>query len=440
MKKMQLKDKKISKFKRIFFCLTISLPALSLFALTSCSNSNAFYIANFQSYMNPALIKDISSQYNNVNFRYFSTNEDLERQFENYYDMAIPSAYLMAKQAQMGLLEKIDWSLFNITYNSKFISNSTEALQLFTIPTQEVLTKVYDITGDGIPDNLLDYGVPYFIQDFILGYKGDKINFSSANPTWADIMTYFSGKVGTNNTYNRIGLIDDFRSIYSIPRVMETALTGSPNVNPPQNNISIAEFQNTYKLLTDYFHPNAFLLNSDSGFILNDFANPKGSDVGIMYNGDLLYSVQGGDEGYSFDPTKVDLVKPQNTLVVLDLMVINKKTKNKSLAYDLLKKITLEGIGNGQDIKTKQNDSYVYGPMLNFSYVQYTSPLKEIDDFVLNGSFFQDNLTDITLEPLCKKIYRINENPSIQNMFEVNISDLQKSNMNYAYTFQKGFF
>ena len=53
------------------------------------------------------------------------------------------------------------------------IKNSKEARNLFTPGVHPILLG-YDVDGDGVKDNLLHYAIPYFSQDFILGYKTEK--------------------------------------------------------------------------------------------------------------------------------------------------------------------------------------------------------------------------------------------------------------------------
>lgn len=494
---------KIKKFLKKFFFVTPCLFLTTASAI-SCSSTNQFYIANFESYMSEDLMTSIEEEYGNVNFRTYATNEDLERNFTKNYDIAIPSVYLVAKMANNGMLEVIDWSKFNLykldengfATNEK-IKTAADALTLFTKQTQKILTSVYYLKDFPNPEDggLLNYCVPYFLQDFIFTYKSDvQYDFSSSpNYQWNQIIDYVSKITGTNNQINRIAMIDDFRSIYSIPRLMqtngETVNPGNPiiNENPdtplkpiPNQTYSISVFEKTFNYLKDAFtNKNSFLLNSDSGTILNDFASINGSDAGIMYNGDVLYAFQGGDnyssdESFSewlkhyFSGESLDLqiARPQKTLMVLDAMVINKNSKNKQEAYDIVKRVALEGSDKSLYLNQQENeynynsiievdnqDAYVYGPMINFDYVQYTSPLKSIYNFVDNsltkfetiGGYFTDLYSHLVDENILNEnqysnyikslvdVFRIPYEPSNTNMLEQNLSDINKSNMYYAF-------
>lgn len=431
--------------------LLVSLTPIGF--LISCGNNNDFYFANFESYMNPTLMQELKSEYDNLNFRSFSTNEDLERSFVRNYDVAVPSLYLMVKQAQLGLLEKIDWKRFNLNQLDSTgqetaipITNADDALTLFSEGIQVVLNGIYDIDGDGLPDNILEYGVPYFFQDFVLGYKGEKQTISpTTNTSWKQIIDFFGGKVGQDKPYNKIAMIDDYRTVYSIPRIIQTDVMGSTvSVNPPSGKISIDEFQKTYEILSNRFASNSFLLNSDSGLILNNFANPAGSDVAIMYNGDFLYALQGGDEFDPFEVNEINFIRPDKTLFALDVMVINKNTKNLDEAYDIVKRVGLQGSDKPDLIsETNVDDEYVNGPMLNFDYVQYTSPLRAIDSYVLDDSAdgYFSYLNNDELAKLCREVFQIKTvTTNDKDLFEKNLDDLQKSNMYYAYVREKSKF
>ncbi len=462
----------LKKFNKIITLIpTILLAGVLPTTLYSCSNSQAFYFANFESYMSPTLMDRLKKEVDNINFRYYGTNENLERSFDRNYDVAIPSTYLVAKLAGAGKLQKIDWNKFGLSYVDSLgsviqVTNADLALNLFTQDVQSILTNIYDINGDGKQDNsdnLLNYGIPYFLQDFIIGYKGHEISQLKSNsnyiPTWEDILSFFGPRVGRKKEYNKIAMIDDYRTIYSIPRLIES--NGS-QVNPSKSNtiISINEFENTYSYLSKYFsEQNSFLLNSDSGIILNNFANKKGADSGIMYNGDLLYAMLGGDE-YSEDLTsspfyvseneelKSHYIRPKQTLVALDMMVINKNTKHLDTAYDLINKVALEGVSSNDSIWEEDNNgNYVYGPMVNFDYILYTSPLQKIHNYVMNGDNpsdpnnnyrYFDYLFDYgfssSFVEMCMEIFNIQTHPTPDNMIEKNLSELNKSNMFYGYS------
>jgi len=74
------------------FLLATICCGIFLFSLTSCSSSNKIRFGNFESYMSHDLMDQLHDQYN-IEFMYYSTNEDIETKFPNYYDIAVPSTY-----------------------------------------------------------------------------------------------------------------------------------------------------------------------------------------------------------------------------------------------------------------------------------------------------------------------------------------------------------
>lgn len=446
--------------KIILFFFSIFAFMFPVF-LSSCSFNNQIYFANFESYISPDLMEELEGEFKNLKFRFYDTNETLERNFTRNYDIATPSSYIVQKFIDENKIAKIEWDRFNLTYfdentqQEKKVNNSNDALNLFNEDIQSILKQNFIKTGV----DLLDYAVPYFAQDFVLGYKNEKIPEPLGGWTWDHIANYFGDNVGKNKKYNKIVMIDDYRSVYSIPRLIETKNDLQPSVNlggSPNDIHSIDSFKKTYNNFFGKFkNKNSFLLNSDSNNVLNDFTSEKGSDVGIMYNGDLLFSVLGGDEFPDPEDNpffndedneenfNVHFIRPNNTLMALDMLVINKNSKHIDDSHEIIKKIALEGSSYGEDItKTvdDEDESYYYGPMKNFDYILYTSPLKKIYDHVVDKddgyfSYLIDGEKPYSqaFVDFCIEIFDSFKTTS-KNMIEKNLSDINKSNMYYAFS------
>ena len=444
----------------IFFSLSLSSLVTPTF-LSSCSTDNGFYMANYESYINDDLLNGLennlySSTINegsntlkvnidNFNFRTYSTNEDLERNFTTNYDVAIPSDYLAAKYANEGKILPLDWSKFNLYKLDKYgnrtnekIRNAYDALTLFTPHVREELQS-YDLTiafkNDNISEQdqkagLLNYCVPYFAQDVLMGYNSKTDWGFNGNTDWETIVSKLGEKINNRNVA-RASVVDDFSTLYSVARLIETnnktANAGDPieenfGSTPYTGNLSISEAINTLsKMFNKHSRKNAFLFNSDSNILLNDFAQ-NGSQAIIAYNGDLLFAMQGGDS-YSFstdqsqfeswlksrfngDTFNLRIVRPPKNLTVLDCMVINKeravKKNHINESYAVIKKICLEGsdeslydsnnknkYSDGESpliVKTDENDEYINGPAMNFDYTNYSSPLLTLNAYILNSS------------------------------------------------------
>ncbi|MDE5841602.1 MAG: hypothetical protein K2H11_01345, partial [Malacoplasma sp.] len=445
-------------------------------SIVSCSSSQSFYLANYESYISDNLLSELENEFSSSNFNYrtYSTNEDLERNFLTNYDVAIPSLYLAAKYANEGKLLPIDWESFELhqldengIQKPEMIKNAKDALTLFTPQTRNQLTaywledayKIDNIDEINQEAGLLNYCVPYFLQDVSFGYNlsiedkkikelkwNDYINHisnlnNSLQSSWNEIIKYLYEKINDGSLKERTAIVDDYSTLYSIARIMQTE-NDETTVNPDytksgklksyEGNLSIEESFDTLKYLFNFNQikrKNSILLNSDSNTILNDFAKNFSQAI-ISYNGDLLYAMQGGDD-FSYTTNEKDfqewmtknlitikenetskkrdfklkLVKPDQTLSVMDCMVINKELTTKKgtveTAHEVIKKIGLEGsdfsLYESSENKiypeerelifdTNEDDEYIYGPMLNFDYVNYTSPLLTINAYVMNSS------------------------------------------------------
>jgi spermidine/putrescine transport system substrate-binding protein len=149
------------------------------------------------------------------------------------------------------------------------------------------------------------------------------------------------------------------------------------------------------------------------------------------------------------------IVKPRNTPVALDMMVINKKDNNsskKNAVYDILYKILLEGCNlpwkiseNTPDLEwigaTNQDDEFVCGPTLNFDYVSYTPTLWNLNKFVAReeedpneyNSYFDMMYDDHNKAELLAEINNVNFKPTDGGLLELPLSNLAKSNMSFVY-------
>lgn len=494
-------------------------------------------MANYENYISDDLLAELENgattsnllidnqetevEINNFNFRTYSTNEDLERNFKTNYDVAIPSTYLAAKLANKGELQLINWEKFNLykldengVQTKDKIKTSVDALSLFSLHARKELA-AYDLTDafarDQVSENLksaglLNYCVPYFIQDVSFGYNlKNNIFQNTSDYSWLNIKNTLNNNINNGNI-KRVATVDDYSTLYPIGRLIETNNdrvnpgdhVTSSQLTPYQGGLTIEEATNTFKeMFGDSNKKNAFLFNSDSNILLNDFAADNSQAI-ISYNGDLFFAMQGGDI-FSSTTNKntfarwltnhiennqltLKAVKSPSTLSVMDCMVINKNRMNdenhENTAYSVIKKIALEG--SDQSLYTNaskttynensiqevdETDNYVYGPMQNFDYINYTSPLLTLNAYVLNSSSAQaagnanDKSLSTTLQnngyltdlyswlkdeniledslynqyiDLLVSIYNVSNNVN-NNLLTRSLSDLVKDNMSWAW-------
>ncbi|QZX48892.1 spermidine/putrescine ABC transporter substrate-binding protein [Mycoplasma sp. E35C] len=396
------------RFKLLFSGLL--LPA---FILSSCQASNnenllnkKFVYANFESYMSPKLMSKIRNENTNLQFDFVSSNENLMTNFKNKtYTIGTASTYAVIDLIEQGILQPIDWTKFNLSYLNDEnelikINNANDALGLFTDQVQQILTS-YSIKNQ--PINLLEYSVPYFFQSFVFAYRGEVIDqLVDHQSNWSDIIkTISSDQYKDRFSDNKLGIVEDERSIYSVANLIKTQNDAQPTVNPLDTQIQTNDFSEVYQYIASAgLNANNFvtgtrstaLLNSDSAVILNNLAS-KRINGAIMFNGDAIYAAQGGEFLKDEDkPTSEDfhIVTPKQTPLALDLITINKLNIDQypellNQSYDVIKQVALEGVDQtNDDFVAEVEDSdpddpeYKYGPLDNFNFVQYTSPLRKI--------------------------------------------------------------
>ena len=450
-----------NKIKKSLFTLLALSPFASMF-LPGCSNSEII-VANFESYMSDELMVQTRNEFG-CRFLYYDTNETIETKFEKNYDIAIPSSYEAMILKKKGLLEKIDWEQFEMKAEAKAgkvinVKTSEDAMFLFSDTTQNVLTAQDELyRGLGYLDNnekVLDYCIPYFLQSWMFAYDGcEEIPaLADENITWLDA----AKEIGSNSYFSRgstgvnIACVDDSRTVYGMSKLIYDKKNNIPqhdwNINPDTDGESIDQYSQVYSSFVSNFKSDSFYFNSDSQIILQSLADPKGANGAFCYNGDALYALTGGgisDFEHYWNSDNFHAVMPKETVITLDMLVFNKKNNDNEermqKVYDIAKKLTLEGGSAGEDIsKVDEEDNYVYGPMINFDFVMYTAPLKNVDTYVTEpDEGYIATEIDEDQQELFTKMYEIDANvTNLKNLFERPLSDLDKSNMHWAYEPEK---
>lgn len=412
------------------------------FALTSCSQSNAIQFANFESYMDSKLMTHLEDKYG-VQFQWYTVTEMIETKFKRVYDVAAPSGYELVKLYKKGWLEKLDWSKFNVG-----VETSEDAINLFADDIRTEIrimdSKFQEYLGED-DFHVLDYGVPYFAQTFTFVYKGSPITFykdgtetTTDNPTWADIF-YTIGPKNPNldSRFNdRIGMLDDAKTLYDISRIMETGNNEMPD-KP-----SISTLKRTYRHLTSKAKTNWYTLNTDSGVISRNLADHKhGYSAALTWSGDALYSALGAGEFKPYSGKDMHVQTGSDApLNEIEFLVINKKnednkTKNQKI-YDLISETCLSGC-NADDVGAMDGDHYKYWSMQNWDTVNYTPTLKTIYDYVVdeNSQYWTDQEFDLDTIKLFVSILKAKTE---NGLFGRPLTQLQNSNTHWAWLESRG--
>lgn len=387
--------------------ITIPIPLLVLNASTGQNN---FVLGNYQSYMSPDVMKTLNANYS-LSFDYFETVENAKRLLKrNTIDISNTTSYELRTWITEGLVKKLDWAQFEIPS----ISNASDALNWFTEPVRTILEAPVNDQGD----ILLDYGIPYFLQDLVFVYRGAQITELSNNADWATIFNAVANETRFKpEKLPNVVALNDQRSIYSIPRLIQTA---NDNLNP-QSNATIGELTDTYTYLNDRLNAigsNSISFNSDSNAVLNKVALNE-VNAGIMFNGDAIYAASGGDDALVINEDDFHCLKPDDTLVALDLMVINSQISDTKLSksYEIIKQLCLN---NGQADVNEESLTFQ-----NFDFVNYTPPLSSIYDYVIDpDNEYFDNPSQIEMLTI--------ENVNSKQI-ELPIDDLTKSNFSFAW-------
>ncbi len=446
--------RKVLNFGLLSFGCFLPLSVL----LTSCSYNNEIIIANFESYMDTDLMSTLSKKYR-ASFLYYGTNEDIESKFEKNYDVAIPTTYEVLTLMKKGWISKIDWSKFNLTdSDGNLITDGADALCLFTPTVQaiiEAVTNAYPELFDS-GENLLDYAIPYFLQSFIFAYKGTEINEFNNISKWNELINLISpDNVNIDSRFkptsrSKIGCIDDTRTFFDLCKLIQDQNEGLSedewDINPESEDYtSISDFTNTFNNLTNKFEKNWFYFNTDSNQILQSFSDPNGNNSTFAYNGDILYAATGAGLYDEYNSDTMHIFNPTYSPLALDMIVFNNKNDGNEEKIDTIYQIVKDFALDGADTsvteisKTDEDGNFIYGPMQNFDFIQYTDPLNVINDYVMNdeNNYFSDLGYDESQIALYQKIYNIDITEqsvsNIMHLIEKPITDLEKSNMHWAY-------
>jgi hypothetical protein len=177
---------------------------------------------------------------------------------------------------------------------------------------------------------------------------------------------------------------------------------------------------------------------------LSSFSSRNGNNSTFAYNGDILYAAEGAElyEPYDEDNFHFFRASDNFNFTTLDCLVFNKKNSSNNnrlkRIYSVVKSIALDGADLGNNVNDKhiydkENDEYIYGIMSNFDFLQYSSPFKIVDKYVLDeqNSYFSNY--SLSQQKLFQKIYKIDFGSEfddyICNVVECPISILDKSNM-----------
>ncbi|WP_016829210.1 membrane protein [Ureaplasma urealyticum] len=249
--------------------------------------------------------------------------------------------------------------------------------------------------------------------------------------------------VGINNSINRILKIlndpnidqeikeEDAKELKRLQKQLaDKQKELKTNVFLPDSS-SVRYIENKLNNISNMFkntHPNSMHLKANSNDVLNDLAMASVAGA-IAYSGDIAFAANGGEYTTEADskyanmkPTSENfhVVRPKNTMSVLDGFTINSTItiENEQAAYEYLHELCFAGLNKkNSDGESKildyglnihrnktpkaiadyenstedqsevgnvlEDSGYLYTPMRNFDYVQYSPTIKPIANYVL---------------------------------------------------------
>lgn len=404
--------------------------------------ANDFVFGNFHSYISEDLRNELTNKYN-IKWQYYGSNAQIPTFIQNKtLDIAIATNNTIGKLIKNNSLSEIPWDRFNIKLNENEFVKSYKDLKEIVTP---FTWKICEIIGKSINiDNLLQYTVPYFMQNFIFAYRGKQIDQLSNNSSFKKIFDYISQDKDFNSKFGNVMMIEDPRSIYNVAKLM----SNNPNINPLQNETSINSIDSIYNNIASYYSnkKNHLTFSPDSSIVLNKIALNQ-SKGAFMYNGDAIYSALGGDNSEndpnlpSFEPiSNFHVIIPENTFYAMDGIVINKSISEAKLnkAIEIIKEVSLSGVSYDEQINQTNNDGkYKYSSTRNFSYINYTPCYTKLYNFAIdnssNGYFANEGLNINTINTLIKLI-KMDINSINSANIELPETEEFNSNLNIAFT------
>lgn len=451
-------NKRLKKTLLILGSILLSGSVIALpFSLLSI-NSNSIVIGNFQSYMSPTVMENLSKEYN-INWQYYSSNAEIPTYIQNKtLDLAVATNNMVGQLIVQDSIQPIEWERFGlINPKTNMIITDYSELENFVTP---ITWSLCEIIGQSIGiNNLLEYCIPYFCQDLVFGYNGKQIDDErmNENSNFQNIFSYITDINIKNNRFlsgnSSVMMIKDARTVFDVCN-----LINEKDINPinatiskdNKNNIespTIDQMDQIYNTILNYYNPignkNTITFNSDSNIVLNKFANNEINGA-FFYNGDAIYSLMGGDNVSIADDYTVEEINEwtsnkhmiipnqNNNFIAMDAFVINKSLDDskKDDVYNIIKSISFDFNYNDVD----ENDDYVSLTMQNFDYVNYTPCYIDLYDYVINDYFKECFPNNPNLSSLLEKLISIDNIVLTKENIELPINNLADSNMNIAFT------
>lgn len=438
----------IKKSLLVFSSTCVGISIIVLPFLFFIKPANDFVFGNFNSYISEDVRKDLTNEYN-IKWQYYASNAQIPTFIQNKtLDIAIATNNTIGKLIDENLLKPIPWDKFQITKDDGTTVKSYLDLKNIVTPAVWNICEIIAQNIDGV-DNILEYTVPYFMQNFVFSYRGKQIEKLNENSNFKEIFDFISNDAEFTSKFSNVMMIEDARSIYDVSRLIDE----NSDINPIEGlDTSISKINSSFDNIANYYSAsnkkNILTFNADSSIVLNKIALNQ-SKGAFMYNGDAIYAALGGDNpstspnlpNFENDPD-FHVIVPANTFYALDGIVINKDISDVKMkkAINIINQLCLSGLSAGENISEYDNkiDDYKYMSTRNFNFVNYTPCYSKLYDYTIddteNGYFSQQEIENPNELKTLINLIKINADIINKKNIELPRSDEFNSNLNIAFT------
>ncbi|OAL10239.1 hypothetical protein A6V39_02230 [Candidatus Mycoplasma haematobovis] len=446
--------------KKLVAGLSVWVTASSGLLLGKAGSSNDLVFGNYSDYISSDVAQELRKKYK-LRVDLFDYDHLVKERFQKgIYDIAITSTSVLSELKSSGAALKLDWSKLLTKEN-----DSTSSIDNNTPKTVEDARKLFTEIVQDMSQDLLEYGIPYFIQKLGFYYRGNEIeNLKKDQPvTFKKLIEVISSdnRFHSKDGKPKLGLIDDPRTVLSLAR----KVGNKQDVNPSKE-----EYKNSQLILDDYrqlinagldknkLGENFLYMTPDSGPLVDALSSGdiKGA---FMYNGDGLFAASGGNASKEINANDFHYVELSENIFFLDFLTLSanmsdsKKEKAYGLAKDLLflkndkedvlrkqnKKSKGEnGLSNSvaaaEDSEDDEESPYEEMVVRNFDEVQYTPTLKSVYDKL--EEYFKDEKDELIKGTTKHEIIKV-EKPktgTLSQEYERQLDSRQKNDMLIAYS------
>ncbi|EXU60996.1 hypothetical protein [Mesomycoplasma ovipneumoniae] len=450
-----------------FAKIALALSVVSVVFIASFSKSSFPFkpvVYNFEAYISD-FGRDVINK--DFNYREFGDVSEFTKAIEDNRTIAgVGSDFQIARLAQKGLLQKIDysklfpnWELtkvfqkpqnyesFSLAQRQEFINKKRAAFEEMFRPEivehvdkyDQFMKDAYDpqkdldTDNDGIQDRFWEFFIPYYTQDKVIAYTigdydvdGKRKNLRKFQGNWSAEQKEKIQEKGLkfeDQSLSGIGktLRKNGYSFFEWTEAMrDNLLIGAEKTNQYGQILT----ENNYKSFVDgfidyigeisgfdYFNLRHNVFKTSGLDLANSVIDPSlNQDVGFLYNGDSLDAHYSKDNHEELEEENtIAIIRPKNNLTLLDGWIILKDTSPE--LTDKIYNSLYEGIYKGEDFDLEEIVQKAKVEVA-FSFVQ-NSQTEKFEPKKGKGFYF-----DYESIPFLANFDYINYTPTFKKSFE----------------------